>query len=766
MNHAHSPSTHAASAANHHAHAHAHPASGSMAPGDSLAAAPRPEGSSGTWTCPMHPEIVRTEPGTCPKCGMALERVMPTLDEGPNEELVDMTRRLAVSGALTLPVFLIAMSEMLPGMPLQHAVPAWVLLALQGVLSTPVVLWGGLPFFRRGWDSILHRRANMFTLIALGVGVAWGYSLAAVAVDLLAPEMIPAIYRGHGGLPHVYFEAAAVIVTLVLVGQVLELRARSGTSAAMKELLRLAPKLALRIGADGHEEEVPLESIVRGDRVRIRPGERVAVDGRVTEGASSVDESMLTGEPLPVEKHSGDRVTGGTLNGRGMLVVEADTVGKDSMLARIVALVADAQRTKAPIQRAADAVSEWFVPAVILIAIVTFIVWMVLGPEPRLTYALVNAISVLIVACPCALGLATPISIMVATGRGAQLGVLFRDAGALERLARVDVLVVDKTGTLTEGRPTLALVEPTARFDENDVLRWAASLEQASEHPLAGAIVRGAKDRELALVAPGDFEAVPGKGIRGRVDGHDVLVGTASFAGAAGTDVAALAARSEILRASGHGVVIVTVDGLAGGIVAVRDPIKRTSQEAVAALIADGVEVVMLTGDARATALAVAGELGIARVEAEVLPDQKSAVVERLQKEGRIVAMAGDGINDAPALARADVGIAMGTGTDVAMDAAGVTLVRGDLRGIVRARALSRATIRNIRQNLFFAFVYNVLGVPLGAGVLYPALGWLLSPMFASAAMSLSSVSVIANSLRLRRAEQRSQTWPLGDRST
>ena len=505
---------------------------------------------------------------------------------------------------------------------------------------------------------------------------------------------------------------------------------------------------------------------MRGDRVRIRPGERVAVDGRVTEGASSVDESMLTGEPLPVEKHSGDRVTGGTLNGRGMLVVEADTVGKDSMLARIVALVADAQRTKAPIQRAADAVSEWFVPAVILIAIVTFIVWMVLGPEPRLTYALVNAISVLIVACPCALGLATPISIMVATGRGAQLGVLFRDAGALERLARVDVLVVDKTGTLTEGRPTLALVEPTARFDENDVLRWAASLEQASEHPLAGAIVRGAKDRELALVAPGDFEAVPGKGIRGRVDGHDVLVGTASFAGAAGTDVAALAARSEILRASGHGVVIVTVDGLAGGIVAVRDPIKRTSQEAVAALIADGVEVVMLTGDARATALAVAGELGIARVEAEVLPDQKSAVVERLQKEGRIVAMAGDGINDAPALARADVGIAMGTGTDVAMDAAGVTLVRGDLRGIVRARALSRATIRNIRQNLFFAFVYNVLGVPLGAGVLYPALGWLLSPMFASAAMSLSSVSVIANSLRLRRAEQRSQTWPLGDRST
>ncbi|MBN8616097.1 MAG: cadmium-translocating P-type ATPase [Deltaproteobacteria bacterium] len=693
----------------------------------------------------MHPEVLRPGPGSCPKCGMALEPVLPTLDDGPSDELRDMTRRLWVSTALTVPVLVVAMSEMIPGAPLQHAVAPWLLLALQALLSTPVVLWGGWPFFVRGWDSLRERSANMFTLIALGVGVAWGYSVGAIVAFLVAPELFPSVYLGHGGLPHVYFEAAAVIVTLVLLGQVLELRARSGTSAALKSLLALAPKQAVRIAADGTESEVPLESIVRGDRVRVRPGERVPVDGAVLSGASAVDESMLSGEPLPVEKQPGDAVTGGTLNGRGTLVIEARAVGRDAMLSRIVSLVAEAQRTKAPIQRAADAVSAWFVPAVVAIAIGTFVVWMLVGPEPRFTYALVNAVAVLIVACPCALGLATPISIMVATGRGAHLGILFRDAAALERLARVDVLVLDKTGTLTEGKPRLVQIRPGEGLDEAGLLQRAASLEQASEHPLAGAVLRDASERGLTLSAPTEFEAVVGKGIRGSVDGERVAIGSLAFLAGEGVDVAAAPRGSD----EGRGTIFVAVEGRFAGTLTLSDPIKATTPAALAMLRTEGLDIVMLTGDSRATAEAVARELGITRVEAEVLPADKLAVIRRLQGEGRVVGMVGDGVNDAPALAAADVGVAMGTGADIAMDTAGVTLVKGDLRSLARARALSRETVANVRQNLFFAFAYNALGVPIGAGILYPIFGWLLSPMIASAAMSLSSVSVIANSLRL-----------------
>lgn len=674
---------------------------------------------------------------------------MPSLDDQPSDELRDMSRRLWVSTALTVPVFVVAMSDMIPGAPLQHATAPWLLLALQALLSTPVVLWGGHPFFVRGRDSLRERSANMFTLIALGVGVAWGYSVGAIVAFVVAPELFPVIYLGHGGLPHVYFEAAATIVTLVLVGQVLELRARSGTSAALKSLLALAPKHAVRIAADGTESEVPLESIVRGDRVRVRPGERVPVDGAVVTGASAVDESMLSGEPLPVEKQAGDAVISGTLNGRGTLVLEARAVGRDAMLARIVSLVAEAQRSKAPIQRAADAVSAWFVPAVVGISIATFVVWMVVGPEPRFTYALVNAVAVLIVACPCALGLATPISIMVATGRGAHIGILFRDASALERLARVDVLVLDKTGTLTAGKPRLVQLEPAVGFDEEGLLRRAASLEQASEHPLAGAVLRAASERGLTLSAPTDFEAVVGKGIRGSVDGERVIIGSLAFLAMEAVDVAA--ARQ---ATGGGGTIFVAVEGQFAGALTSSDPIKPTTPRALAVLRAAGLEITMLTGDSRATAEAVARELGITRVEAEVLPADKLAVIRRLQGEGRVVGMVGDGVNDAPALAAADVGVAMGTGADIAMDTAGVTLVKGDLRSLARARELSLETLENVRQNLFFAFVYNAVGVPLGAGLLYPFFGWLLSPMIASAAMSLSSVSVIANSLRLGRTSR------------
>ncbi len=682
----------------------------------------------------MHPEVLRPGPGSCPKCGMALEPVVPTLDEGQNEELVDMTRRFRVSVALTLPVLGIAMSEMIPGAPLQHAASPWLLLTLQLVLSTPVVLWGGWPFFVRGWASIRERSANMFTLIALGVGVAWGYSVGAVAAFLVEPGLFPRIYLGHGGLPHVYFEAAATIVTLVLLGQVLELRARSGTNAALKSLLALAPKQAVRVAPDGTESEVPLESIVLGDRLRVRPGERVPVDGVVVSGGSAVDESMLSGEPLPVEKQAADAVTGGTLNGRGTLVVEVRAVGRDAMLARIVSLVAEAQRTKAPMQRTADAVSAWFVPVVVAVAAATFIAWMALGPEPRFTYALVNAIAVLIVACPCALGLATPISVMVATGRGAHLGILFRDAAALERFARVDILVLDKTGTLTEGRPSLVGIDAASGFEEGMLLRTAASLEQASEHPLAGAVLRAAKERGLSLSAPDDFEAVTGKGIRGTVDGVPVRVGSLSFLEAEGVDVTHASAGNGL----GRGTIFVGVGARYGGALTLQDPIKATTPSALATLRAEGLEIVMLTGDSRGTAETVARELGVTRFEAELLPADKLAVIRRFQAEGRVVAMAGDGVNDAPALAAADVGVAMGTGADIAMDTAGVTLVKGDLRALARARALSRETVANVRQNLFFAFVYNALGIPIGAGLLYPVVGWLLSPMVASAARCAS----------------------------
>jgi Cu+-exporting ATPase len=697
----------------------------------------------------MHPEIVRPEPGSCPICGMALEPRTVTLEEEANPELVLMTRRFWVSLVLTAPVFLLAMSEMIPGQPVQHALPRGWLGWLQLGFATPVVLWGGWPFFERGWASITRRSPNMFTLIAMGTGTAYGYSLVATVF----PDIFPDSFRGHGGEVPVYFEAAAVITTLVLLGQVLELRARSQTSSAIKALLGLTPKTARRLEADGSEADIPLARVQPGDRLRVRPGEKVPVDGVVIEGASSVDESMVTGEPFPVEKRAGDRVTGGTVNGTGALVMRAERVGSETLLAQIVRLVSQAQRTRAPIQRLADVVASYFVPMVVLVAVMSFVAWAWLGPPPRLAHALLNAVAVLIIACPCALGLATPVSIMVGTGRGAQAGVLIRHAEALEILGKVDTLIVDKTGTLTEGKPRLARLEAAEGWTESEVLRLAASLERGSEHPLAGAIVAAARQKGLELLEPKHFESHTGEGVVGTLQERAVALGNSKLFARLGIHIGELAVRAEPLRREGHTTVFLAVDGKVAGMLSVADPVKSTTPEAIRALHAEGMRIVMVTGDSRTTAEAVARRLGIDQVEAEVVPSRKREIVEKLQKQGRVVAMAGDGVNDAPALAQAHVGIAMGTGTDVAMESAGITLVKGDLRGIVRARRLSRLTMRNIRENLFFAFVYNSIGVPIAAGVLYPVFGLLLSPMIAAAAMTFSSVSVISNALRLRHVE-------------
>jgi len=711
--------------------------------------APPGRGYSASYTCPMHPEVARPEPGECPICGMALEPGLAAAEEQPAPELRMMARRFWVSAALSLPVFLIAMSHVIPGQPLQRHVSSRALSWLQLVLATPVVLWGGWPFFVRGWRSILNRRLNMFSLIAAGVGVAYLYSLVAT----VAAGLFPQSFRGEHGEVAVYFEAAAVITTLVLLGQVLELRARGRTGSAIRALLGLAPKAAHVIRDDGSEEEVPLERIQVNDRLRVRPGEKVPVDGVVLEGRSWVDESMVTGEPIPVEKAEGGRVIGGTLNGTGSFVIRAERVGADTLLGQIVRMVGQAQRSRAPIQRLADVVSGWFVPAVVAAAAASFVVWAVFGPQPALAYAIINAVAVLIIACPCALGLATPMSIMVGTGRGAQAGVLIKNAEALEVMEKVDTLVVDKTGTLTEGKPRLVTVEPADGFDELQLLRLAGSLERGSEHPLAGAIVQAAAQRNVVLPEARDFESLTGRGVTGAVAGSSIAVGDRKLLDELGVQAGALAERAEALRREGQTVVFVTADGRPAGLLGVADPIKAGTPEAIGQLHRQGIRIVMVTGDNRTTAEAVARTLGIDEVQADVLPDRKSAVVRRLQEVGRHVAMAGDGINDAPALAQAHVGIAMGTGTDVAMESAGVTLVKGDLRGIVRARLLSRATMRNIRQNLFFAFVYNSVGVPLAAGVLYPAFGLLLSPMIAAAAMTFSSVSVITNALRLRKVK-------------
>jgi Cu+-exporting ATPase len=669
--------------------------------------------------------------------------------EEPNPELVLMGRRFWVCLALTLPVFLLAMSEMIPGQPLQHAFSSRLLSLVQFALATPVVLWGGRPFFERGWASLVNRHLNMFTLIALGTGTAYVYSVVAV----LSPGIFPESFRGPGGEVPVYFEASAVITTLVLLGQVLELRARAQTSSAIKGLLGLTPKTARIVRDEGAEEDVPLDRVERGDRLRVRPGEKVATDGVILEGSSSIDESMVTGEPIPVEKKAGDRVTGGTVNGPGGFLMRAERVGSDTLLAHIVQLVSEAQRSRAPIQRLADVVSSYFVPVVVFISVLTFAVWATVGPEPRLAHALVNAVAVLIIACPCALGLATPMSIMVGTGRGALAGVLIKNAEALEVLEKVDTLVVDKTGTLTEGKPRLASVYALQGWNEMEVLRLAATLERGSEHPLAAAIVGGAQERGLQLGEAREFRSVTGEGVMGKVDGKTVALGNRKLLDELKVELDALDAKASQLRGEGQVVVFIAIDGHACGLLAVTDPIKPSTPDALRVLQKDGIRIVMLTGDTRTTAEAVARRLGIDEVEAEVLPEQKGKVIERLQAQGRVVAMAGDGINDAPALAQAHVGIAMGTGTDVAMESAGVTLVKGDLRGIVRARRLSKGTMRNIRQNLFFALVYNTIGVPLAAGVLYPVLGLLLSPMIAAAAMTFSSVSVISNALRLRRME-------------
>jgi Cu+-exporting ATPase len=703
-------------------------------------AAPLPPSSSTVeYTCPMHPEVRRQGPGSCPKCGMALEPRNVSSAPPDDTELRDMSRRFWVATALTVPLFLIAM-------PLRSLLPASIAGWIELALATPVVLWCGWPFFVRGYYSLVHRSLNMFTLIALGVGVAWGFSTVAV----VAPGLFPDSLRGEGGHLGLYFEAAAVIVTLVLLGQVLELRARSRTGAAIRALLGLAPKTARRISPDGTEVDVPLDQVQVGDRFRVRPGEKIPVDGVVLEGKGSVDESMVTGESIPVEKAPGERVIGATINGTGSLVVEAKRVGADTLLAQIVQMVSEAQRSRAPIQRLADIVAAWFVPAVVLVAVLTFAAWAAWGPEPALTYALVNAIAVLIIACPCALGLATPMSIMVATGKAATVGVLFKDAAAIEILRKVDTLVVDKTGTLTVGKPRLVTVVAVAGFDETELLRLAAGLERGSEHPLAAAIVDGSVARGIEVPAAEEFSSITGKGVVGRVGGRVVALGNLALFSDRGVDTAGLEARADELRRDGQTVMLVAIDGRAAGLIGVADPIKETTPAAIADLHREGLRVVMLTGDSRATAEAVASKLSIDEVIAEVLPAQKVETIKRLQGEGRVVTMAGDGVNDAPALAQADVGIAMGTGTDVAMESAGVTLVKGDLTGIVRARRLSRATLSNIRQNLFFAFVYNTLGVPIAAGVLYPSLGLLLSPAFAAAAMAASSVSVIANALRLR----------------
>jgi P-type Cu+ transporter len=698
------------------------------------------------YTCPMHPEIVRPGPGSCPICGMALEPRPVTAQEEDNPELREMTRRFWISLALTAPLLVIAMSPMLPGMgallPAKWA--PWVGL----ILATPVVLWGGAPFFQRGWTSVVNRSTNMFTLIAMGTGVAYSYSLVATVF----PQLFPAALRGMGGTPEVYFEAAAAITTLVLLGQVLELRARSRTGAAIRALLDLSPKMA-RVLRDGREEDIPLEQVISGDRLRVRPGEKVPVDGTVLEGTSGVDESMITGESIPVSKGPGSPLIGATVNGTGSLMMRAERVGSETLLAQIVRLVGQAQRSRAPIQRLADRVAGWFVPAVIAIAIVTFASWSWFGPEPRIAHALVNAVAVLIIACPCALGLATPIAIMVGTGRGAQAGVLIKNAEALELMEKVDTLVIDKTGTLTDGKPRVTSVISAAGRDENELLRVVASLEQGSEHALAAAVVEAARSRGLNLTNASDFESHTGLGVSGRVDGRKVLVGSERLLEENGIPAAALGQKAEELRRGGQTVILIGVDGQVAGWIGIADSIKDTTPQALLDLKREGLRLVMLTGDSRATAEAVAKTLGIKEFEAEVLPAKKSEVVQRLQKEGRTVAMAGDGINDAPALAQADVGIAMGTGTDIAMESGGITLVKGDLTGIVRARRLSQATMRNIRQNLFFAFLYNSLGVPIAAGLLYPFFGLLLSPTLAAAAMSLSSVSVITNSLRLRKVK-------------
>ena len=702
-----------------------------------------PAAADAIYTCPMHPQIRQTGPGFCPICGMALDPLVAG-GGGPNPELADMMRRFWIGFVLSIPVLALGMfSELLR---LNRFVSPQLSVWVQFALATPVVFWAGWPFFVRAWASLVSRSLNMFTLIALGTGVAWMYSIVATA----RPEIFPAEFRSVHGSVAVYYEAAAVITVLVLLGQVLELRAREHTSGAIRALLDLAPKTARRLKPDG-EEEVPLEHIVVNDRVRVRPGEKVAIDGEVVEGRSSVDESMVTGESMPVMKGVGGKVIGGTINRSGTLVIRAEKVGRDSVLARIVRLVAEAQRSRAPVQRLVDRVSSWFVPTVIIVAVVAFASWLTWGPEPRFAYALVAAVTVLIIACPCALGLATPMSIMVGVGRGAQAGVLVKNAEALERMERVDTLVADKTGTLTEGKPSVIVIVPNAGFDESDILRLAAGVERPSEHPLASAIVAAAEAKKLAIPVVEGFDSPSGKGALGMVEARKVVLGNAGFVHEQQIDVSDLSNKADELRAQGATAIFMAIDGRLAGVFAIADSVKRTTPAALAALKQNGIHIVMLTGDNRTTALAVANRLGIQEVEAEILPEQKGAVVTKLKSQGRIVAMAGDGVNDAPALAAADVGIAMGSGTDVAMESAGVTLLKGDLTGIVRARILSQGTMRNIRQNLFFAFIYNAIGVPVGAGVLYPSFGILLSPMIAAAAMALSSVSVIANALRLRR---------------
>ena len=706
---------------------------------------PEPVAEGTIYTCPMHPEIRQVGPGSCPICGMALEPDIASVDSGPNPELVDMTRRFWIGLVLTIPVFTLEMGAHVIG---AHS---WVDPKLsnyiQFVFATPVVLWAGWPFFVRAWQSLVTRNLNMFTLIAMGTGVAYLYSLTATFL----PEIFPHTFRGHSGVPASYFEAASVITVLVLMGQVLELRAREATSGAIRALLDLAPKTARRAKDDGSDEEISLDTVQVGDRLRVRPGDKVPVDGVVLEGRSALDESMVTGESMPVTKEKDSRVIGGTINKSGSFVMRADKIGRDTLLSRIVQMVASAQRSRAPIQRLADQVSAWFVPTVIAIALIAFVAWATFGPEPRFAFGLVAAVSVLIIACPCALGLATPMSIMVGVGRGAQAGVLIKNAEALERMEKIDTLVTDKTGTLTEGKPKVVAVKPAPGFDETKVLQLAASVERGSEHPLAEAIVAAAAERNLALSPVRDFDSPVGKGVIGMIEDKRLALGNARFLGELNIDTSALSAEAERLRGDGATAIFLAVNGKPAGVIAIADPVKATTPDALRALAAEGIRVVMLTGDNRTTAQAVARLLGIAEVEAEVLPDQKSAIVEKLHREGRAVAMAGDGVNDAPALAAAEVGIAMGTGADVAIESAGITLLKGDLTGIVKARALSAAVMRNIRQNLFFAFIYNALGVPVAAGVLYPIFGVLLSPIIAAAAMALSSVSVVGNALRLRR---------------
>jgi Cu+-exporting ATPase len=704
-----------------------------------------PEGA--IYTCPMHPQIRQVGPGSCPICGMALEPEVASPDAGPNPELADMTRRFWIGAVLAVPPVVLEMGGHLVGSHgwIDPTLSNWI----QLVFATPVVMWAGWPFFVRGWQSVVTRNLNMFTLIAMGTGVAYLYSL----VGTIAPQSFPETFREHGGAVAVYFEAASVITVLVLLGQVLELRARDATSGAIKALLQLAPKTARRVGDDGADHEVEIDALKVGDRLRVRPGEKVPVDGVILEGRSALDESLVTGESMPVTKEAGGKVIAGTLNQSGGFVMRADKVGRETLLSQIVQMVADAQRSRAPIQRLADQVAGWFVPTVIIVALAAFAAWAIFGPEPRMAFGLVAAVSVLIIACPCALGLATPMSIMVGVGRGAQAGVLIKNAEALERMEKIDTLVVDKTGTLTEGKPKMTSVVATAGFEDNDILRLAASVERASEHPLADAIVRAAKERNLELMAVDGFDSPTGKGATGKVDGKSIVLGNAKYLASIGIETTALDEPSERLRADGATVINIAIDGKLAGLFAIADPVKSSTPEALKALDAEGIKVIMLTGDNRTTANAVAHRLGISEIEADVLPDQKSAVVAKLRNNGRIVAMAGDGVNDAPALAAADVGIAMGTGTDVAMESAGVTLLKGDLTGIVRARKLSQATMGNIRQNLFFAFIYNAAGIPIAAGILYPAFGILLSPIIAAAAMALSSVSVVGNALRLRAAK-------------